>query len=719
MKDFNAPFIKSGTVFDNTDHSSFPAPIFRRRFYIDKVGKAMLKICALGYGYSYINGKPVTKDLFCAPVSEYDKLVWYNEYEISDLLKEGENVFAIILGNGFFNENFPTVWKHNEANWRDNPKFALSISIDDNIVLESDERFLYTENSFVSYNQLRSGETFDARLYNEAWKNLDFDDSAFIPAIIDYKMECVQREKCCCEPIREFEEYDFISAKKTNDGYLLDFGVNISGYLRVNVSEKCGTVIEMSHAEEANEDGTLKLNGLNIYYLTVNFQTDRYICGDENYIWSPKFTYHGFRYVFVKGLTKPPKKGEFKSIFVHQAVKRTSEFECSNELLNKIFEAGIRSTYSNMFYVLTDCPTREKLGWTNDTQLSCEQLYMNFDIKDFMYKWEKDMFLSMRESGEISAVIPNNGFGYDHGPVADGLIFELPYMEYLQYGTKDKLLRYLPYMKRYYNIYTGLDRTVWLGDWDGRRCRFRDVDFVYYFYVIKFCDIMIKAQGLAGEAIDQRYETDKIEAIKNIREKYILPNGKAILDSQPLIAMLIHLNISDKKTLIEQFLSKLSVDDYHFNGGMHNVYFALKVLFENSLGEYAYKLLTATGAPSFSHWFEHGATTLWETWVNEKTDSKNHHAYSCVLALMFKGFLGVYPMVENAGYKELNLKPFFAKDLDYCKGKMLTPYGEIALCWERKDGMVEYTVNIPNGIKATFDNSLLNEGENKFIINEG
>ncbi len=394
MEKFTAPFIKSPAPFCAEDYAPAPAQIFLRQFNLDKKGKATLCFCPLGYGYCFINGKSVTEDLLLAPVSEYDRLLWYNVYDVTHLLKDGENVIAVILGNGFFNENFPSAWDTNKMPWRDNLKFALSLQVDGEALLESDEKFLCKDSGFVAYNQLRSGETFDARLYDENWKTKIGD--GFKNAVIDQKTVGVKRKECLCEPIREFEEYDFISCRQTNEGYLLDFGVNISGYLRVSVNEAEGTAIEMRHAEQANEDGSLKLNRLDIFYPTVDFQVDRYICGKKNYTWSPKFTYHGFRFVLVKGMTKPPKKGEFKAVFVHQAVRKKADFSCSNELINKIYNAGIRSTYSNLHYALTDCPTREKLGWTNDAASSFEQMYINFDIKQFMEKWAEDMVADMK-----------------------------------------------------------------------------------------------------------------------------------------------------------------------------------------------------------------------------------------------------------------------------------------------------------------------------------
>ena len=716
MEQFTAQFIKSPKEFDKSDYAVATAPIFIRKFTLEQTKNAKLAFCPLGYGYCFINGKNVTEDLLIAPVSEYDKLVWYNVYDVSHLLNKGENVIAVILGNGFFNENFPSAWETNKMPWRDNLKFALSLTVKGETVLTTDEKFLCKDSGFVVYNQLRSGETFDARLYNENWKT-EIDES-FENAVVDHTMQNVKRLPCLCEPIREFEEFDFISATKTNEGYLLDFGINISGYLRVNVQEKSGTVIEMRHAEQANEDGSLKLNRLDIFYPTVDFQVDRYICGDKNYVWSPKFTYHGFRFVLVKGLTKAPKKGEFKAVFVHQAVERKADFSCSNELINKIYNAGIVSSYSNLHYALTDCPTREKLGWTNDATSSFDQLYINFDIKRFMEKWATDMFYDMDESGTISAVIPAFYNGRIFGPICDGVIFELSKIHYL-YEKDTKIFAFLlPKMKQYYEYFKSdkPDREKWLDDWDGHDCRLNDKVFLSLFYTVKFCKILQMAQIVTGEVADPKYQEDLNRAISEFGEKYIDENGCCKVDSQTAISMALEMKHFDAGPLINQLKTRVERDNFHLTSGMLGLQYIYKALFENGAGDYAFKLITATGHPSFDEWFKQDATSLWETWEDGHTDSKNHHMLSGVLANFFNNLLGIAPNETEGGFENITLKPCFVNGLDFCQGYVDTYLGKITARWERENGKVKYVVNIPEGVNAAFGENKLKTGENVFYI---
>ncbi len=715
MENFTAPFIKSAAPFESADYAAAPAPIFTRNFVLNDFGRAEILFCPLGYGYCFINGQSITDDLFIAPVSEYDKFVWYNRYDVTKLLKKGENVVAVILGNGFFNENFPSAWDTNKMPWRDSLKFALELKTDGETVLKSDENFKCQDSSFVTYNQLRSGETFDARLYDENWKTAVATD---LPnAVIDKETSLLPREECFCEPIREFEEYDFISAQKTKEGYLLDFGVNISGYVRVCVNEAAGTEIELRHAEQANEDGTLKLNRLDIFYPTVDFQVDRYICGEKNYVWSPKFTYHGFRFVLVKGLTKAPKKNEFKAVFVHQAVEKKADFKCSNELINKIYNAGIRSSYSNMHYALTDCPTREKLGWTNDAGSSFEQLYINFDISKFMEKWATDAFYNMDEKGAVSAVIPAFYDARFYGPLCDSFLFKMPIVQYYYLKDKEVLIRFLPFMKKYYAYFkSGVpDKSKWLDDWDGHDNRIGDADFIEYFYTAEFCRALILASKAAGEECT-KFESDLKNALLKLKENYLKGTGESVIDSQTVISALLSLKTFDDKPLIKQLKTRVEKDNFHLTSGMFGLQYVYGALFENGAADYAFKLITVTGHPSFDEWFKQDATSLWETWEDGHTDSKNHHMLSGVIAWFFKGFLGLNPNFSEGGFEKVTLTPCFVDGLRFCEGYFDTYLGKISAKWERVGGKIKYTVCIPKGVNATFKNENLKSGQNTFYI---
>lgn len=711
-------FIKTGKPFQSEYSEYAPAHLFRRRFVLERVGKAELAVCGLGYGYYYLNGQEVSKDLFTAPVSDYDKILWCNRYDVSHLLRVGENVFAAALGNGFFNESFPSNWGNNLARWRDHAKLFMALFVDGEQVLASDEEFVCQTDSFVPYNHLRSGETFDARKYDSAWKQLAYDDSGWERVVLDKTPPKGELRECACPPIAETETLDFIKVYKTENGYTLDFGRNIAGYVRLHACVPKDRVITFRHAEEIYEDGSLKLNGLNVLYPTVDFQTDKYVSDGYSRTWSPRFTYHGFRYVEVTGWDGVPKTEEIKAVVVHQAVAQKSTFECSNELLNQIYNAGIEATFSNMHYALTDCPTREKFGWMNDAQASFNQVFINFDAEQFLRKWGEDIKASMNEDGEIPAIVPSHGYGFSHGPVADGALFELPYRLYLYTGDVSVWESYLPYLERYYAFYTSGkdDGKRWLRDWDGYVNRIGNIQFLYHCYLLKFSRTLSLACELLGKE-NGVYKADEEKALAWLKTNAIR-GGKCVEDGQTAVAMLLALGaFDDCAPLLAQLKERIDAENGHLQCGMLGIQFIYEALSVYGAPDYAYKVITAKGEPGFAVWFERGATTLWETWRDSGfTDSRNHHMYSNVLAWFFEVLLGIRADISAPAYQKVRLCPQFIQDLTYCKGSVKTLDGEISAEWYRDGAQVVYEVTVSGSSEVYYQGQRLTEGKNTFHV---
>ena len=253
FKDVN--FIKPDCIWDKNFTGKNNAPMFRKTFTVADIGKARLYFCGLGIGYCYINGKKVSDDLFTAPVSDYTKTLWYNTYDVTNLLKSGENVIAVWCGNGWYNEEFKTGWFYDNASWRDIPKFILRLDIGEETAVVSDNTWKCLPETAIWFNALRSGEYFDARKYDNKWSGLDFDDSSWNNAVIDDRApEGIFRE-CTCEPIREFESYQVKKIINGQNGrYIFDFGQNISGYVRIKIKGESGQMLTIRHAELIKED---------------------------------------------------------------------------------------------------------------------------------------------------------------------------------------------------------------------------------------------------------------------------------------------------------------------------------------------------------------------------------------------------------------------------------------------------------------------------------
>lgn len=739
----NASFIEAKTEYKREFTGENNAPIFRKHFETHGKKVVILRVCALGYGYCYINGKKVTEDLFTAPVSDYNKTLWYNEYDVSELCTEGENVFAAVLGHGWYNEEFESPWKISEAPWRGAPKIIAEATADGEVLFSTDESFLCDICKAYVFNAVRSGEYFDSRLYDENQYKKDFDDSLWETAKIAENIPSGVFRKCECEPIRECEEIKPVKIMKTGEKrYVFDMGKNISGYVRLCAAEECGTLLTIRYAEQIKEDGELELNAMDTYYKGGNlFQTDRFVCNGKSFLWSPRFAYHGFRYIEIDGIENDVDI-DVRGVFVHQNIKARTAFHCSDEFLNKLFEAGIRSSYSNMFYMLTDCPTREKLGWTNDARASCEQLYINFDIDAFFTKWLRDIYDSQRSDGCLSCVVPSAGWGYDwgNGPVSDGILFEIPYMSYLYENNEAPLINSIAYFKKYLEyIDTRRDADGFvcfgLDDWanPGSRPEFKKEfkgfgmdtqkkkvpkEFINAVLICRFCNIAALACSLSGDD-DSFFKEFAQKEKARIKSNFITENGDCATDAQTAVAMLIVEKAGGEISKLSEQLKRLvEENDFHHDCGMVGMRYLFEALEMSSLNEYAYKIITAEGYPSYKQWFESGATTLWETWdISKHNDSKNHHMYSCVLSYLIGAVLGIKKDFKSKECEKYIIKPAFHEKITNCRGERKTEKGCINLSWERENGKIKVKIKLDGEVCASYKENQLTRGEYIFIEN--
>lgn len=721
-------FIKPEAAFERKFTKHNYAPMFRKSFYVDSIQEGWLYVCGLGYGYYYVNGEPVSGDKFTAPVSDYSKTLWYNVYDVSRLLRKGENVIAVWCGNGWYNEDFTTTWEYHNAVWRDIPKFILRLDINGDTVVVSDGSWKCCIDGPIWFNALRSGEYFDARKYQPDWTRIDFDDSAWGWAILDPVPPAGIFRECKCEPIREFEIYETRQVLKVSENkYIFDLGQNISGYIRLTVTGEPGQLLTIRYAEQINEDLSLQLNYMYVHYRESEFQTDRFICSGEKMVWSPRFTYHGFRYIEIEGLISL-EDVEVCGVFVHQAVDERTRFQCSDEFLNTLFRAGQFSVYSNMFYMMTDCPTREKLGWANDAQSSAEQILMNFKAERLFEKWLVDIYDAMNEEGALPGIIPSSGWGYEwgNGPVSDGVLFEIPYQLYRYTGNAQPLISSLPFFERYLNFLAtkreedgfvrfGLDDWARPGQTKENGEPQVPVSFINALLIRNFYGIAALAAELAGKS--GKKFTDCAERLKQrVLDAFVDEDGRCGIHKQTAVAMLIYYDVYEQmEPLKEQLKELIEAASFRHDCGMVGLRRLYSALNKCGLEEYAYRIITAKGYPSYREWFEQGAVTLWEYWDwQDHADSKNHHMYSDFMAWMVKTILGIRLDKVVPGYKKIFIEPYFFEMLDYAEGSCETCVGTIAVSWKKEGGLVYVEVEVPEGVMAYYGGALLPAGRSIF-----
>lgn len=726
-------FIKPNIPFEAGYHKEDHAPLFRKRFIWNGDTRiAKIRICALGIGYCYLNGQRISKDLFTAPVSDYSKTLWYNTYDVSELLQKGENVIAVSCGNGWYNESFQTVWK--APNYHpDLPKITLSLEIDGTEFLVTDETWRCSPDSATRFNQLRSGEWFDATRYDPAWTELTFHDSLWPFAKLDDTPPSGVLRECPCEPIREFEISDPQRIIRTGERtFVFDMGINRSGYIRLTVTGVRGQMITIRYAESLNDDGTLCVYGLSRFYPESEFMTDRFTCSGEEITWSPSFVYHGFRYIELNGISSPDEV-TVRAVFVHQAVVKRTSFRCSDPFLNNLFAAGQISCLSNMFYLFSDCPTREKMGWTDDAQMSAEQMFTDFAVEGLVKKWMQDIYDAMREDGMLPGVIPTKGWGYEwgNGPLSDGVLFELPYRYYLHTGKPDLLVNSRPYFRRYLSFLQGKENKdglipdFGLGDWaTAGNQKDIPVAFVNLALFANFCRIAALAEQLA-ENFQKASEMESLFIAKKmlLQKKYLRGDGACKIEKMSAVAIIIALKLYDNLSPLSNQLKRLvKANDYRHDCGIFGLRCLYHALTQCGLQEDAYRILTASGYPSYRFWFERGATSLWEyfteTIPNGEYVSKNHHMYSDFMSWIVKNILGLVHDRRNPDTPEFTVCPFFFKDLSFAEGEYVTDHGKISIKWIRNaPHTVEVRILVEGRVVADYQGKVLKAGNYIFSEN--
>lgn len=701
----SAKFIEFPAPFDPAYNDYDPAPVFKKEFTLKTVPeKAELIAVALGLGCVYLNGEPITEDVFNTPVGNYLKTLWYHTYEVSRLLREGENEIAVIVGNGWYNETLKTGWDFDNAEWRGAPKLLFALDLGDFKILSDETWVVSREASPVVFNQLRSGETYDCRI-GEKFRL--FGTEGYLPVKISEDYPKGVFRPCHSQPIREFERFSPIATYKNAKGKVIyDFGQNLSGYLELTLQGKKDSVIIFRHAERVFADGTLdhrEMDGFP-FHQGHDFQTNRVILSGG--VDSPivRFTYHGFRFVEIEGECEIIK---IRSVFVHQAVDKISDFKCSNELLNKISRCGDFSVWSNMFYMLTDCPTREKLGWTNDAIASAEQILMNYDSLPFFEKWLQDLFDEEREDGNLPSIIPNGAWDLMActGPLCTGFVFKIPFRLYEASGNADYVKSAYPLMCKHlewmYNKRTSDGLIGYgLGDWNGgddEKFRFNPTKLVDTALIIEFADLTVKAAELCGEENGRAKEIYDLLYGRFFEVFYDKKADRCTVNTQTAVSMMIYLKKGGATEGLAAQLRKAVKDcGYHHECGMVGMQYLVPVLDEIGSSDLVYKIMTAKGYPSYSYWMEDGATTLYEMWNTKK--SANHHMNSSAVAWFMKKLVGLSRKEGTFGYEDLVLCPYFPEDMTFCEGNFR---GTAQARWERKGEEIHYHLTHTEGVKIT------------------
>lgn len=721
-----------------TDTAQQPAPLLRREFEVKgSVKRARAYVCGLGYHELRLNGAKVGDHVLDPGYTRYDRRALYVTHDITDQLKPGKNAVGVMLGTGWLNVHTVAVWYFDQAPWRQAPKVLAELRIE---YADGTTQTIVTDESWrtaagpVVFDSIYTGESYDARKEIAGWDAPGFNDRGWEAAkVVSAPGGIISAQQN--EPIKITRTIAPVKVSEPKPGvYLFDMGQNLSGHALLSVTGPAGTQVTMKYGERLHPNGTLDQHDIAIHLRPFNtpgravgspiprFQTDVYtLKGGGPETWEARFTYHGFQYVEVTGLPSKPSPRTVQARVTHTAVRPAGDFTCSNPLLNKIQEATLWAYVSNLASIPTDCPHREKNGWTGDAHLAAEQAIYNFHPAATYTKWIQDLADEMRPTGELPGIVPSSGWGYEwgNGPAWDSAYLLIPWYLYEYYGDTGILARHYRQMRRYVDYLTSRSKdgivNIGLGDWvpPGKTAPV-DVTSTGYYYAD--ARIVARAAEILGKTEDARKYAALAESIKAAFNKKFLNPETGVYSNGTQTAFATPLNwdlvpAEQRKRVVDHLVAEVEKKGNHLDTGILGTKYLLNVLLDNGRADVAYKVATQTTFPSWGLWIEQGANTLWEDWKG--TDSRNHIMFGDISAWFYRALAGIRP--DAPGFKRIRIQPQIVGDLTWARASYDSIHGRIASDWKIENGRLHLAVTIPANTTATVyvpagENAAVTEG---------
>ncbi len=698
----------------NTGKWQLPAPQFRKEVTLSKnIKKARAYISGLGYYELYINGKKIGDHVLSPNQTNYDKrklekwsepkignmttTVLYETLDITSNLKTGANAFGVILGNGWY---IQADRPDDTMLWYNTPRLLAQFEIeyeDGSMKLIKSDESWKTAVSPIIYNGLHSGEIYDARMEQKGWAEAGFDDSKWLKAVLVQPPAGKLRSQLSPPDrvIRSIKPISVIERVKGN--YRFDLGEMISGWARLKVSGAKGTKIQLRFIEELGPGYD---------------QTDTYILkGEGTETWEPRFTWHGFRYVDVSGSPTPLTLENIEGRAVNTDIVPAGSFECSNKLLNQILENYRHTQLGNVHGGLpSDCPHRERRGYTGDGQISAKAAIYSFDMSQFYTKWLNDISDAQNhETGYVPNTSPYQDGG---GGTAWGSAYVIiPWYMYQYYGDTQILREHYEGMKHWIEYLKGQLNSdgilvnQGLGEWVPPELVVLPPDFVNSCYYYHCCRLMEKISDVLDKDVDQlHYKRLSEKAKSDINNVYFNKNtsdysvGKQGADAFPLGFGIAEESRTD--SLFGNLLKKVIINNKaHFDTGILGTPLLLDVLTDLGRVDVAYTMMNQRDFPSFGNMIEKGATTIWETWLGDASHS--HPMFGSVTAWFYKSLGGISPDPENPGFKNILIKPYPVHALSYVNCSYPSGYGTIRSDWILTGDDYQLDISIPANSTAT------------------
>ncbi|MBQ9510392.1 MAG: family 78 glycoside hydrolase catalytic domain [Clostridia bacterium] len=717
-----AKWINQRSVNRETD--AYGAQYLRKTFEIERpVSSAFLVICGLGYFESYVNGTKTGDDVLSPAFTRYDEEIMYMTYDVKTLLKTGKNAIGVTLGNGWYNCFAEDPWNTRAATWKHVPKLICELHItysDGTKAVVCSEPSWKSSKGPITFNGIRNGEFYDARLELGDWTCPEYDDSLWEGTKV-MKSPGGILKAMNLEPIRVRAVIPAKKMWKTENGYAFDIGQNQAGVGHFKVRGEAGTEIKFRYSDVLREDGELDFSAIGCFIRSGEFQTDKYIKkSDEEEEWNAKFTYHGFQYIEVTGIDYEPRISDVCAYTLFTDVDVTGSFSCSDELFNKVQHMCRWSTVSNLHSIPTDNPHREKNGWTGDTSLSCEQMLINFGTRSLLSKWSGDMRTSQRPAGQIPCIVPSTGYGYYGlmGPDWSSAFIVVPYNIYL-YNADKKIIRenYEP-IKRNCDFMESMtvDYTLHYGtgDWcapfegpaisrnmGAYKCPVEVSDTGFFYNAAM---TVVKMAEILGCPEDAEYYSELAKNIrKAFREKFFDKSTFTVKgDCQTATAVMLYFNLyepDEYRPLVDKLISQIEKTDWHLDFGVLGCKFVMEVLGSAGEGNIGHRMLAQRTFPGCQRWIDLGATTLWECWNGG--GSHNHHMFSSLSAFMYKYIGGICPDLNAPGFVHTIIRPAIDCGMESADASHESMLGKVSCSWKNTGSETTLDITVPFGGTAT------------------
>lgn len=734
---------KTGRMKKPLTVDGFAASYFRKEMDVTKTIKnVQAYICGLGYYELYLNGEKVGDHVLDPAPSNYDKQAYYVNYDITEAVKSGKNAFGIILGNGFYGQNIS--WKRDPESEKDlaygapTVKLLVKLKYDD-----GSEADFYTDETWkestgpIVFNNIYGGDTYDANYELGSWNTVGFNDTQWGNAKITApKLKRISAQQL--PPIRRLKELKPQNVFKGADGeWIVDFGQNIAGWVKINVKEKKNQLIEIITTE------ALLTNGKDIFQGSTGGgangmpQIYKYICNGEGLeSWEPKFSYHGFRYAKIKGISAKPNVDMIKAVLVATDVQETGSFTSSDELLNKMHSISKWTIVDNLHGIPEDCPHREKCGWLGDAHAFCEYALYNYDMYDFYKKYMEDIRTQMRPTKghntpeikfQVPTMIAPGKRTSTYAKIDWGVAtMYLPWYNYLNYGDDTIVIDYYEDMKNlteFYLNFKGENGIMQdgMGDWcpplwDRRQnpsameCDPIISANAYFYDVLGIMERFAKMNNDKAYATKIKVEKEALKRAFNKAFLVKIPNtAHKWYQSQTATVQALQFNIVPENE-IENVVNGLAHDIVEVKGGHHSTgihgnRYIYTVLSKFGKADLAYQILTTPEFPSQNYVMNQGFTTwperqfIWEE-MEGPTNSLNHPMHSGFAAYFYESLGGIKSSESNPGYKMFIVNPEFPSDMTSTEVTVSTPYGEITNTWSINDNLLSMNIEVPFNTKA-------------------